>query len=90
MGLFKKIEYTKILSTSSESQKQMGSSIAKGIVGGALFGLSGTIAGASSGKVKTKTKTKFLVVYTDGSKTTMDVDNDSVYYDTFIKYLKDE
>lgn len=88
MGLFKKIDYTEIIDTGIESKKSMGSSIARGAIGGALFGGVGAIGGALSGKNKTKTKVTFRIVYTDGTEMIKTTDLNDMYYTTFMKFLK--
>lgn len=88
MGLFKKIDYTEIMNTDIESKKSMGSSIARGAIGGALFGGVGVIGGALSGKNKTKTKVTFKIVYTDGTEMIKTTDLNDMYYTTFMKFLK--
>ena len=58
----------------SESQKSLRSGVARGVVGGALFGGIGAIAGASSGKSKTSHTVSIL--FKDGTKCLCELDND--------------
>lgn len=57
-----------------ETQKSMGSGIAKGIVGGALFGGVGAIAGAASGK--SKIAYTVSIVFKDGKRALCELDEE--------------
>jgi uncharacterized Zn finger protein (UPF0148 family) len=65
----KMIAKTVIVNT--DSRKSATSSITRGMIGGALFGVAGAVGGAMSGK--NKSETTFLIVYTDGSRETQTV-----------------
>lgn len=57
----------------SESQTSLGSGVARGIVGGALFGGVGAIAGAASAKKKGVYRVSIL--FKDGTKCLCDLDD---------------
>lgn len=63
------------------SQKSAASGIARGIVGGALLGGVGAIAGAASGK--TKGIHQVAVEFMDGKKSLLELDDKN--YNTFVK-----
>ena len=56
-----------------EADKSVGSGVARGAVGGALFGGIGAIAGASSGK--TKSVYTVSIVFKDGKRCLCDLDS---------------
>lgn len=88
MGLFdKKIVSTKIVDNYTDTRKSASSSLIRGAVGGALFGGVGALAGGLSGKNKHTNYTTFLITFNDGSQNTQTVKNDSVLYNTYIKFL---
>lgn len=81
-GLFKKKQFIYITKETvasyeevgAESQKSLSSSVAKGLVGGAILGGIGAIAGASSGK--SKTAHTVSIIFKDGTKSLCEMDND--------------
>lgn len=75
---------TKIIDASSK--KSASSTIARGVAGGAVGGLAGTVVGASLGK--TNRETTFLVLFRDGTKKTITVQNDSPEYLLYCKFLE--
>lgn len=83
----KTIVKTMIVGSSTDSRKKVGSSVARGLVGGALLGPVGAIAGATTGKNKVNNTTTFLVQYKDGHKETVTVDNSSAKFNELCKYL---
>ena len=66
-----------------DAQKSMGSGIVKGIIGGALLGGIGAIAGASSGK--SKVTYTVSIVFKDGKRALCELDEDM--YKRVIKAL---
>lgn len=83
-NVYGEIDYTIV--AGSNSQKSMGSSIAKGAIGGALLGPIGLIGGATSGK--RKTTTTFTIVYKNGKRKVETVDNNSFLFREYAKYLR--
>lgn len=83
-NVYGEIDYTIV--AGSNSQKSMGSSIARGAVGGALLGPVGLIGGAASGK--NKTTTTFTIVYKNGKRKVETVDNNSFLFREYSKYLR--
>lgn len=79
----RRIEKTVIVG--STSQKSVTSGVARGLVGNALFGTVGAIAGA--GSAKSKNETTFLVVYSDGSRVTETVKTGGSQYKSYLQYL---
>ena len=69
MRTYKNIKKTIIVG--QESKKSATSSVARGIVGGALVGPAGMIAGGISGK--NKNKTTFQIIYENGKQRTVTV-----------------
>ncbi len=78
------IDYTILVS--SDSKKSVSSSIARGIVGGAILGPAGMVGGAISGK--NKSKTTFTIVYKNGQREVKTVDNNSEEFSKYASYLK--
>ena len=78
------IKKTAIVHTSSK--KDAGSTIARGVVGAWVAGDAGAIVGASTGKMKDFTT--FLIIYSDDSRETREVENGSTMYNLYIKYLE--
>ena len=83
----KKIVRTTILNTINDSRKKAGSTLVRGAVGGALFGVVGLAAGTMSSKNKIESRTTFLIEYANGKKDTKTVDNNSKEYKTLCQYL---
>lgn len=77
-----------ILTSESSQRKKAGSSIARGMVGGALFGPVGALGGAMSGKNHTSSETTFLIEYTDGTRKTKKVSNNSKEFEELCKYIE--
>ena len=77
------IKKTVIVHTSSK--KDMGSTIARGVAGAWIAGDAGAIVGASTGKMKDFTT--FLIIYSDDSRETREVENGSNLYNHFITFL---
>lgn len=84
----KKIKQVMVLNTVNDSKKSFSSSVVRGAVGNFALGPIGAIGGAISGKNKIASKTTFLVEYTNGSKVTKTVDNNSKEYKELCKYIK--
>ena len=78
------IDYTIIVG--GDSRKSVGSSVARGTIGGALLGPVGLVGGALSGK--NKSKTTFTIVYKSGRREVKTVDNNSWEFDKYAKYVK--
>ena len=76
-----------IVGGASDSRKKVGSSIARGAVGGALLGPVGLVGGALSGKNKVTSTTTFLIEYQDGHRETKTVNNDDPEFERLCKYL---
>ncbi len=68
----KKVESYEVVD--QEARKSMGSSLVKGVVGGALLGGIGAIAGASSGK--NKVTYTVSIVFKDGKKALCELDEE--------------
>ena len=85
-----KIKYTKILNSNVDSRKSFSSSAMRGVVGAAVFGPIGAIAGAASGKNKKKTEVTFLIVYKSDKKETKTVEINSTLYNKYIEFLKED
>lgn len=85
MGLFKKknIINIEILDGSTTSHKSTGSSIARGVVGGAMFGGVGAIVGAMNGREKQKTMITFLISYDDGTTDTIPCEYGGAVWDMY-------
>lgn len=78
----------------THNQKSKGSvtsAVARGVVGGAILGPVGAVAGAATHKRKTVTTkggtVRFLIRYADGHNETKDVKIDSGEYKKLIKYM---
>ena len=78
------IKKTIIVHTSSK--KDTGSTIARGVAGAWIAGDAGAIVGASTGKMNDFTT--FLIIYSDDSRETHEVQNGSEMYNHYIKYLE--
>ena len=63
------------------------SAAGRGAIGGFVAGPVGAVIGAST--AKQKRSTTFLVFYKDGKKSTVTVQNNSLEYQKYIKYLDD-
>lgn len=68
------------------SKKDTGSTIARGVAGAWIAGDAGAIVGASTGKMNDFTT--FLIIYSDDSRETNEVQNGSELYNHYIKYLE--
>lgn len=79
-------EIRKVVIVSSDSRKKVGSVASRGIVGGALLGPVGLVAGAASGK--NKNSTTFLIEYKDGSKETRTVANNSSEFERLCRFIE--
>ena len=90
MGLFskKKIINIEIQDISNANKKSVSSSITRGIVGGALFGDTGAMIGAMSGKEKTKTMITFLISYDDGTTDTITCEEGSSLWDMYNRSMQ--
>ena len=86
-AMTKQIKSVMIVGGGSDSRKKVGSTVARGAVGGALLGPVGMIGGAMSGKNKTTIKTTFLIEYADGHRETKTVDSDSPEYEKLCRYI---
>ena len=75
----------KTMIVGADSKKSAGSSIGRGLVGGALLGPVGLIGGALSGK--NKKSTTFLIEYDDGSRDTDTVKTGGMMFNVYAKYL---
>lgn len=75
----------KTMIVGADSKKSAGSSIGRGLVGGALLGPVGLIGGALSGK--NKKSTTFLIEYDDGSRDTDTVKTGGMMFNMYAKYL---
>lgn len=84
----KTIKKTIIVGNTTDSRKKVGSSVMRGMVGGALLGPAGLIGGAVSGKNKTTTQTTFVIEYNDGHRETKTVDNNSKEFHKLCNYLE--
>ena len=78
------IDYTIFVST--ETKKSAGSALARGIVGGTIAGPVGMLVGVVSGN--NNAKTTFTVVYKDGSRSVVTVDNNSKEFELYAEHLK--
>ena len=79
------IEKTEIIDEQQRG-KSFTSSATRGLVGGALLGPVGLLAGSLSGKNK-KDKVTFLVTYKDGHTSIETVKKGSIIYKTYIKLI---
>ena len=70
----------------TSSKKDTGSTIARGVAGAWIAGDAGAIVGASTGKMNDFTT--FLIIYSDDSRETNEVQNGSEMYNHYIKYLE--
>ena len=82
-----KIVKTMIVGSINNSRKKASSSIARGVVGGAIFGVAGAVGGSLSGKNITENTTIFLVEYENGHRETIMVDTNSSQFNKLCKYL---
>lgn len=78
------IEKTRIIG--QDTRKSTGSSVVRGAVGGALFGVAGAVGGAMSGK--NKQSIIFYVTYKDGHSETKTAEIDSDEYKKYMIYLE--
>lgn len=83
-SILKTIEKTRIIDT--DSRKSFSSSIIKSSIGGWFFGPVGFLGGSLS--AKNRKSTTFLIFYTDGSRKTVTVRNNSFDYKRYIRYLE--
>lgn len=74
----------KTIIVSQDSRKKVGSTVIRGAVGGALLGPVGLLAGASG---KNKHTTTFQVIYKNGQQKTVTVDNNSMAFKEYVRYL---
>lgn len=84
----KTIIKTMIVGTDGKVITDSNDSLIGGLVGGALFGTVGAIAGATSGDKRVINKTTFLVKYADGHKKIKTVKNNSYEFNKLCKYLE--
>lgn len=84
----KTIKKTIIVGNVSDSRKKVGSTVMRGMVGGALLGPAGLVGGAMSGKNKTSNKVTFLIEYNDGHRETKIVENNSKEFKNLCNYLE--
>lgn len=82
-----KVEKTYLLDTQTHERISGSSAFARGLVGGAIGGDLGMIAGAASAKTKTSTTYTFLVYYKDGSRATKDCLKGGERWDFYISKL---
>ena len=68
----------------NNSKKQVGSVLARGVVGGLVLGPVGYLAGITG---KSKQSTTFMIEYSNGKKETETVDNKSPRFELICKYL---
>lgn len=71
---------------SQSSRKKASSIIGRGLIGGAILGPVGLLAGASA---KSKETTTFQVIYNSGKQETVTVKNGSWLFKEYCKYLDD-
>lgn len=76
------IKKTIIVSTTAKKDN----AVTRGVVGGLLFGVAGAVVGATTGHEKVYTT--FLVIYTDGSRESVEVENGSKLYDLYLQHLE--
>ena len=74
----------KTIIVSQSSRKKATSTVARGLVGHAIMGPIGLLAGASG---KTKEETTFQVIYANGRQETVTVPNNSYKFKEYCKYL---
>lgn len=79
---------TMIVDSTSSSKKKVGSTAVRGMVGGALLGPAGLVAGALSGKNKVDSKVTFLIEFADGHRETRVVKSNSFEFKNLCQYLK--
>lgn len=75
----------KVMIVGHDSRKKATSVIGRGIVGGALLGPVGLLAGASG---KNKNKTTFLIIYNNGKRETITTKNNGFLYKKLIQYVE--
>lgn len=75
----------KTMIVNSDSRKSATSGIARGMLGGFIFGPIGALGGVLS--AKNKQTTTFLIVYKDGTQETRTVEVDGLEFNEYIKYL---
>lgn len=78
------IDYTIIVG--ADTRKSAGSSVARGAIGGAILGPAGLVGGALSGK--NNSETTFTIVYKSGRREVKTVNNNSMEFDKYAKYVK--
>ena len=74
-----------VIIVASDSRKSAASSVGRGLVGGALFGGIGLIAGAVS--AKNKNETTFRITYASGRQEIKTCKNGSSEYKKYIKMI---
>lgn len=74
----------KTIIVSQSSRKKATSAISRGLIGGAILGPVGLLAGASA---KSKETTTFQVIYNNGKQETIIVENGSRMFKEYCKYL---
>lgn len=77
-------EIKKTIIVSQSSRKKATSAISRGLIGGAILGPVGLLAGASA---KLKETTTFQIIYNNGSQKTVTVKNGSWAFKEYCKYL---
>lgn len=88
MGIFnRKIVSVEIVDHSTTTKKSATSSLTRGIVGGALFGGAGMIAGGLSGKNVETNKTSFLIKYDDGMSEIQTVKNNGMQFNMYMQLV---
>ena len=76
----------KAIIVSQNSRKKATSAIGRGLIGGALLGPVGLLAGVSA---KSKNTTTFQIIYNSGKQETITVNNNSWLFKEYCKYLDD-
>lgn len=78
------IKKTVIVHTATK--KDNANTMTRGVVGGWLFGTAGAVVGTATGKENEFTT--FLIIYSDGSRETKEVQNGSAEYNLYIQHLE--
>lgn len=76
----------KTVIVSATAKKDKGNAMKRGVVGGLLFGVAGSVIGSAT--AHENVFTTFLVIYTDDSREIVEVKNESEQYNFYIKYLE--
>lgn len=77
---------TKTAIIHTATKKDNNDTLKRGVVGGWLFGTTGAIVGTATGKETEYTT--FLIIYSDDSRETKEVENGSALYNHYIQYLE--